>query len=123
ADGVAYLDGTSLSPMSVLERRARGLASIPEDRIARGLAPGSSVAENLVATRLDDPRYVRNGLLDLKAIKANAEKLIERFSIRVGGPGAAVSTLSGGNMQKVVVARELSEQPRLLLVNQPTRGV
>jgi ABC-type uncharacterized transport system ATPase subunit len=123
ADGVAYLDGTSLSPLSVLERRARGLASIPEDRIARGLASGSSVAENLVATRLDDPRYVRNGLLDLKAIKANAEKLIERFSIRVGGPGAAVSTLSGGNMQKVVVARELSEQPRLLLVNQPTRGV
>ena len=51
------------------------------------------------------------------------ERLIERFSIRVGGPHAAVATLSGGNMQKVVVARELSEQPKLLLVSQPTRGV
>jgi simple sugar transport system ATP-binding protein len=66
---------------------------------------------------------VRGGLLDLKAIKANAQRLIEQFSIRVGGPGYAVGTLSGGNMQKVVVARELSEQPKLLLVNQPTRGV
>ncbi|UXN72525.1 ATP-binding cassette domain-containing protein [Devosia sp. A8/3-2] len=123
ADGVAYLDGKSTAPLSIPERRAGGLASIPEDRLARGLATGASVAENLVATRLDDKRYVRNGLLDLKAIKANAEKLIERFSIHVGGPGAAVGTLSGGNMQKVVVARELSEQPKLLLVNQPTRGV
>jgi len=62
-------------------------------------------------------------MLDLKAIKANAQKLIDRFSIRVGGPGIAVGTLSGGNMQKVVVARELSEQPKILLVAQPTRGV
>lgn len=109
--------------LSVLQRRGLGLASIPEDRIAEGLATGASVGENLVATRLDDPRFVRNGLLDLKAIKANAVKLIEQFSIRVGGPASAVGTLSGGNMQKVVVARELAEQPKLLLVNQPTRGV
>ena len=117
---IASQDATGLS---VLERRGLGLASIPEDRIAEGLATGASVAENLVATKLNDTRYVRNGLLDLKAIKANATKLIERFSIRVGGPSYAVGTLSGGNMQKVVVARELAEQPKLLLVNQPTRGV
>jgi simple sugar transport system ATP-binding protein len=107
----------------VLERREQGLASIPEDRIARGLATGATIAENLIATRLADKRFVRNGLLDLKAMKTNALSLIERFSIRSGGPGYAVGTLSGGNMQKVVVARELSEQPKLLLVNQPTRGV
>ncbi|MDB5585345.1 MAG: transporter ATP-binding protein [Devosia sp.] len=123
ADGVAYLNAESLGRMSVLQRRAKGLASIPEDRIAQGLATGASVAENLVATKLADPRFVRHGLLDLKAIKAHAEKLIEQFSIRVGGPKFAVGTLSGGNMQKVVVARELAEQPKLLLVNQPTRGV
>jgi len=123
ADGVAYLNEQNLGRMSVLERRSAGLASIPEDRIAQGLATGASVAENLVATKLADTRFVRNGLLDLKAIKANAEKLIEQFSIRVDGPKSAVGTLSGGNMQKVVVARELAEQPKLLLVNQPTRGV
>ena len=62
-------------------------------------------------------------MLNLKAIKANANALIDRFSVRVGGPGQVVATLSGGNMQKVVVARELAEQPKLLLVSQPTRGV
>jgi simple sugar transport system ATP-binding protein len=123
ADGTIKLADDELTGLSVLERRWRGLASIPEDRLAEGLAPGGSVAENLVATKLSDKRFVRNGLLDLEAIKSNAQKLIERFSIRVPGPRTAVQTLSGGNMQKVVVARELSEQPRLLLVNQPTRGV
>jgi simple sugar transport system ATP-binding protein len=123
AGGDVVVGGASILPLGVLARRGRGMASIPEDRIAQGLAAGASVAENLVATRLDDRRFVRRGLLDLGAIRANAERLIERFSIRVGGPNAAVGTLSGGNMQKVVVARELSEQPKVLLVSQPTRGV
>jgi simple sugar transport system ATP-binding protein len=123
AAGSALLDGKSIGPLSVLQRREIGIAHIPEDRIAQGLAGGASVAENLVATKLADPRYVRRGLLDLKAIRANAEKLIARYSVRVGSPKQAVGTLSGGNMQKVVVARELAEQPKLLLVSQPTRGV
>jgi len=123
ASGEIRLKGENIVPLGVLDRRGRGIASIPEDRLAEGLAPGATVAENLVATRLDDPRFVRRGILDLRAIKANAVVLIERFSIRVGGPAFAVETLSGGNMQKVVVARELAQQPDLLLVNQPTRGV
>jgi ABC-type uncharacterized transport system ATPase subunit len=123
AAGQIKVEGAEVSTLSVLDRREQGLASIPEDRLAKGLAPGATVAENLVATRLSDPRFVRRGLLDLKAIREAAVALIDRFSIRVGGPDFAVSTLSGGNMQKVVVARELAEQPRVLLVNQPTRGV
>jgi simple sugar transport system ATP-binding protein len=122
-DGRILVANADIVPLSVLQRREIGIASIPEDRIAEGLATGASVAENIVATRLKDRRYVRNGLLDLRAIKANAIKLIEQFSIRVNGPSVPVGTLSGGNMQKVVVARELSEQPKLLLVSQPTRGV
>ena len=123
AGGEIMVANENIVPLTVLERRGLGIASIPEDRIAEGLATGASVAENLVATRLKDRQFVRGGLLDLKAIRANAVKLIEQFSIRVGGPAIAVGTLSGGNMQKVVVARELSEQPKLLLVAQPTRGV
>ena len=123
AGGDVALGGVSLGRLTVLERRAMGVANIPEDRIAQGLAGGASVAENLVATKLGDRRFVRMGLLNLKAIKANAQALIDRFSVRVGGPGQPVSTLSGGNMQKVVVARELAEQPKLLLVSQPTRWV
>jgi simple sugar transport system ATP-binding protein len=123
AGGTIAVANENIVPLSVLERRSRGIAGIPEDRLAEGLATGASVAENLVATRLREPRFVRRGLLDLRAIRANAQKLIEQFSIRVSGPAAAVGTLSGGNMQKVVVARELAEQPKLLLVSQPTRGV
>ena len=121
--GDIAIAGESILPLGVAARRRRGMASIPEDRLAEGLATGATVAENLVATRLDDARFVRHGLLDLRQIRANAERLIERYSVRVGGPAASVATLSGGNMQKVVVARELSEQPRVLLVSQPTRGV
>ena len=123
AAGEIRVANENIVPMTVLERRSRGIASIPEDRLAEGLASGASVSENIVATRLRDKSFVRGGLLDLKAIKANAAALIERFSIRVGGPGVPVGTLSGGNMQKVVVARELAQQPKLLLVSQPTRGV
>ena len=121
--GDIAIAGESILPLGVAARRRRGMASIPEDRMAEGLATGATVAENLVATRLDDARFVRHGLLDLRQIRANAERLIERYSVRVGGPAASVATLSGGNMQKIVVARELSEQPRVLLVSQPTRGV
>jgi simple sugar transport system ATP-binding protein len=123
AGGTVTLDGQDIAPLPVLQRRARGIASIPEDRIATGLATPATIAENLVATRLSDPRFARGGRLNLRAIAQNATDLIARFSIRASGPHVAAGTLSGGNMQKVVVARELSEQPRLLLVNQPTRGV
>ncbi|WP_210529281.1 ABC transporter ATP-binding protein [Rubellimicrobium arenae] len=123
AAGSVRLGGQEIGTLDVPARRALGVANIPEDRIATGLATGATVAENLVATRLGDRRFVRRGLLDRRAIRGEARRLIDRLSIRVGGPDAPVGTLSGGNMQKVVVARELAEQPRLLLVNQPTRGV
>lgn len=123
AAGTVSVAGRDIGPLTIRDRRAMGIASIPEDRIATGLAASATIAENLVATRLSDRRFVRGGLLDLKAVAANATQLIERFSIHAGGPHVAASTLSGGNMQKVVVARELAQQPQLLLVNQPTRGV
>ncbi|WP_085787240.1 ABC transporter ATP-binding protein [Ketogulonicigenium robustum] len=123
AGGRITLAGQVLDGQSVLQRRASGVASIPEDRLAEGLAPQSTIAENLIATRLQDDRFVRRGLLDLKAMRANAVAAIQHFAIRAGGPDFTANTLSGGNMQKVVVARELARQPALLLVNQPTRGV
>ena len=121
--GEILVAGVDMRAFSIGERRARGIANIAENRIAQGLAIGASVAENLVATKLNDPRFVRRGLLDRTAIRGIAENLIEAYSIRVEGPDAHVGALSGGNMQKVVVARELSDPPTVLLVNQPTRGV
>ncbi|MBN9434700.1 MAG: ABC transporter ATP-binding protein [Bosea sp.] len=121
--GSVELNGVDIVAVPVDQRRDAGLAHIPEDRIATGSAGGASVAENIVATELENERFVRHGLLDLGAIRKHAVELIERFSVRVSGPDAAIGTLSGGNMQKVVVARELSSDPKLLLVSHPTRGV
>jgi simple sugar transport system ATP-binding protein len=123
AGGSVTVEGVDIGAFPVLSRRGMGIASIPEDRIATGLATAATIAENLVATRLADGRFARGGRLDLREIARNATDLIARFSIRAGGPHVPAGMLSGGNMQKVVVARELSEQPKLLLVNQPTRGV
>ncbi|MEM9578417.1 MAG: ABC transporter ATP-binding protein [Pseudomonadota bacterium] len=123
AGGNITLNGTDLVGRSVLERRELGISHIPPDRLAEGLAEGASIRENIAASWLNDSRFVRKGILDLRAQTTFAEKLKDRFSIKADSVRALVGSLSGGNMQKVVVARELAETPDLLLVNQPTRGV
>src|SRR5690606_15661297 len=82
-----------------------------------------SIAENLILVTVERPPFTRRGLLDGKAIREHARKLVGQFGIRTPSVDAPVTTLSGGNAQKVVVARELSHQPKVLLVAQPTRGV
>ncbi|MEM9581014.1 MAG: ABC transporter ATP-binding protein [Pseudomonadota bacterium] len=123
SDGTITLGGADLDGLSVLDRRELGLSHIPPDRLSQGLAEGASIRENIAASWLTDPRFVRKGILNLGAQAAFAEKLRKRFSIKAGSVGDMVGSLSGGNMQKVVVARELAQTPKLLLVNQPTRGV
>lgn len=122
-EGSIRLHDHDITHLRVAQRRAKGMAIIPEDRLAEGLAVGSSIAENLAATRLNTRAFVSRGLLRLAAIKAQARQQIARFSIKATGSDVDVGTLSGGNMQKVVIARELAERPALLLVSQPTRGV
>jgi len=104
------------SPATVM---AAGVGRIPEDRHA-SLVLDLSVAVNLALEHLDD--FVRGGRLDRSAIRRHAQGLIERFAIRAG-PDDRVRTLSGGNIQKVLLARVLSRDPRLVVVSQPTRGL
>jgi ABC-type uncharacterized transport system ATPase subunit len=103
--------------------REAGVAHIPEDRLKNGSATELSVAENLIVDRYYKPPYTVRGALSLRAIRQNAQRLIERFNIVAKSPETPLSALSGGNMQKVVLARELSASPRLLIAAQPTRGV
>ncbi|MEV6065662.1 ABC transporter ATP-binding protein [Nocardia sp. NPDC052001] len=120
--GEFHLDGTDLTRATPAVRTAHGLGVIPEDRHHEGCVPAMSVAENLTLGRLRDFR--RRGLLDRKAIAATAAHAIDTYAIKASSPGAAMSTLSGGNQQKVVVARELAIDPlRCLLAAQPTRGL
>ncbi len=111
---------TNRSPKTI---RQLGVGYIPEDRRERGLVLTYSVADNLILGIEDKPPYSHAGVLDPPKIRENARRLIPEFDIRPPRDDVAVGTLSGGNQQKVVLAREFSETPRLLIAAQPTRGL
>lgn len=96
---------------------------MPEDRTEDGLVAGFSVAENLILDRSDDPAFSRAGTLRRGALDEFARARIKEYDIRTQGPETPAGTLSGGNQQKVVIAREMSRDLRLLVAAQPTRGV
>src|SRR5690606_25399288 len=120
--GTVTLDGVDLTTATPAQRTAAGLAVIPEDRHTEGMIAELSIAENLAMPRLR--RYRRWGLLDRTAMRADAAAAIAEYSIRAPGPDAPIGSLSGGNQQKVVLARELStEGLRAVVAAQPTRGL
>ena len=121
--GVIALDGKDLTHSNPRERHQMGMAHIPEDRQRQGLVGGLSVAENLVLTRYHDDQFSHGVIVDWEAADAIAETLITEYDIRTPNKETAVGTLSGGNQQKVIVARELSRDLRLTIAAQPTRGV
>jgi simple sugar transport system ATP-binding protein len=109
-----------LSPRALVEM---GVACIPSDRHRRGMVSDFSVAENLALATYDRAPYAHGPLLDLAAITRSARDLVRRFDVRTPDVSTPARFLSGGNQQKMVVARELSRSSRLLLAAQPTRGV
>ena len=122
-EGSISLDGTELVGKSVHEILGEGVGFVPEDRKIDGLVGGFSVAENLILDRSSDPAFARAGTLRRSALDSFARDRITEYDIRTQGPQTAAGTLSGGNQQKVVIAREMSRDLRLLVVAQPTRGV
>jgi simple sugar transport system ATP-binding protein len=121
--GTISIGGDPIADLSTDEILGLGVGYVPEDRLHDGLVGGFSVAENLVLDMHDGPPFARRGVLDLKVIRENAEHRVGEFDIRPTDPAAAAGTLSGGNQQKVVLARELSRPLRLLVVAQPTLGL
>jgi ABC-type uncharacterized transport system ATPase subunit len=121
--GSVTVDGHDVTALDVNERLGLGIGFVPEDRTADGLVGPFTVAENLVLDMYDRPPFGRGLSIDLEAVADNATKRIEEFDIRTESPDKAASTLSGGNQQKVVLARELSRPLKVLVVSQPTRGL
>ncbi|WP_269466647.1 ABC transporter ATP-binding protein [Tessaracoccus aquimaris] len=119
--GTIDLDGVDITRAKPARTLKAGLGFVPEDRHRDGFVGEFSIAENLVLDNLD--QYSRLGALNLKAIAANAEERVTEFDIRCTSYTQPVRALSGGNQQKVVLARELSRPLSLLLASQPTRGV
>ena len=122
AVGAVTLFGAPLQPSPRSVVRA-GIGRIPEDRHHEGVVGSLTIAENLVLETLDDPAVQRWGFLRFSAIQDHARALIAAFDVRCPGPDAPVRLLSGGNIQKVILARELGREPRLILANQPARGL
>ena len=121
--GTIHLDNENLVGMSTKRILRSGVGYIPEDRSLDGVVREFSVAENLVLDTYDRPPYGNAFRLNPGAIASSARDRVEQFDIRTSSPDSAVSTLSGGNQQKVVVAREMSRPLRLFIAAQPTRGV
>ena len=115
------IDGVAVGHLNPQQRRRLGLYSVPEERLGRGAVPEHSLALNLLLTR--DIGVGPGGWLNRTALQQGAQALIERFRIQASGPQALARSLSGGNLQKYIVGREMDAQPRLLLVSQPTWGV
>ncbi|WAA64959.1 ABC transporter ATP-binding protein [Microbacterium oxydans] len=122
-EGSIQLDGKELVGRSVRAILDAGVGFVPEDRTEDGLVAGFSVAENLILDRSDDPAFSRAGTLRRSALDEFARARIAEYDIRTQGPETPAGTLSGGNQQKVVIAREMSRDLRLLVAAQPTRGV
>jgi len=121
--GSISIDGKDIAGLDVDARLALGVGFVPEDRLHDGLVGDYSVAENLVLDLYKRPPYGRRFSIDLAAVNANAEHRISEFDVRTQSASASASTLSGGNQQKVVLAREMSRPLKLLIVSQPTRGL
>jgi len=113
-------DATNRTPLEIINR---GVAYIPPDRQQTGLVLAFSVKENLIGKSYFEEPISKNGVFQKNAIKSFADKAIQDYDVRCPGPEEKAKNLSGGNQQKVVLARELSSKPDLLIAAQPTRGL
>ena len=122
--GDVLFNGSSLIHKSTAQMRAMGIRHIPEDRLKTGASLKATIKENFIIDRTDRQAFVSTaGFLDWKNIGTHSQKLIDHFGVVAQGPDTLVGNLSGGNMQKIVVARELSSKHSCLLVLHPTRGL
>jgi ABC-type uncharacterized transport system ATPase subunit len=121
--GNITLNNVSITRASNRQHRTAGMAVIPEDRTHQGLSLPSTLDENIIATRYHAAPFSAWGILRPGRMRKFARQAIQQFDIRVRGPNVRLRTLSGGNAQKVVIARELAESPEVLIAAQPTRGL
>lgn len=122
--GNIWFKEKDITHLSIRERNLNGMTHIPEDRHKHGLVLDYTMAENLILKSYFKESFQKNGILKFNEINTNADDLIERFDIRSGqGSKTTVRSMSGGNQQKVIVAREIKEDPDLLIAVQPTRGL
>jgi general nucleoside transport system ATP-binding protein len=120
------VQGQKAGKLGPARRRALGLHFVPEERLGRGAVPALSLARNLMLTRKEAVTaggWLRGGWLKGRQLQAQAQRIIARYQVKAGGPQASAKSLSGGNLQKFIMGREIDAKPALLIVSQPTWGV
>ncbi|MDF2520039.1 MAG: transporter ATP-binding protein [Clostridia bacterium] len=122
-DGEVLFNDKNIRSMNVKALRKSGMSYIPEDRMTQGVAASAAISENLAANRYESQEIKSGILMDVKKLSKLANKLVEDYDIVCKSIAQKVESLSGGNIQKVVVARECSIEPDILIAEQPTRGV
>jgi general nucleoside transport system ATP-binding protein len=123
AGGTVHFDGQNITQASVRQRHRAGIAHIPEDRQRAGIIANFTVAENLVLNSYYDKRFSHGPVMDWDAVNRNSAAAAAAFDVRTPSVFEAAGHLSGGNQQKLIVARELSRDTKLLIAAQPTRGL
>ncbi len=118
-----FMDGTDISAYGPTERRQKGLSFVPEERNGHAAVPGMRLSENALLTSYSQPDAVKMGVINKPFARQKAAKIAEIFDVRRPSEDPMASALSGGNLQKFVVGREIIKNPRLLVVSQPTWGV
>ena len=121
--GHIFLNGEEITHKKTRQITERGVGHIPQDRHKHGLVLDFTVGENMVLQTYYQKPYSRNGLLNHKVIADKAEQLIQEFDVRTPSQNIPIRSLSGGNQQKVVIAREIDRSPDLFIAAQPTRGL
>ncbi|MBK5106814.1 MAG: ABC transporter ATP-binding protein [Anaerolineales bacterium] len=121
--GKVILDGNDITHTSSLQRWELGMGYIPADRINVGSIADFSLVENTAMNYFFDPAYLQRGTLDYSKLRELTEEMIEKFDVATPGPETTAKSLSGGNLQKVILARVLSRNPRLVIAHLPTQGL
>ncbi len=115
------LDGANISHLHAGERRKLGMAYVPEERLGRGAVPDMSLTENTLLTHSEG--FIKNGLVDWPSIKDYTSKLIAKYKVKCHGEFSEAKSLSGGNLQKFIMGREIGQNPKVLICAHPTWGV
>jgi simple sugar transport system ATP-binding protein len=115
-------DGTNVDTFNPMKRRRLGLSFVPEDRLGRGAVPDMSLTENTLLTSFDS-NLLHKGFIKVKAVAALAHEIIRKYNVKTPNTSATAASLSGGNLQKFIVGREVEQAPKLLIMAHPTWGV
>ena len=121
--GTISFMGKDMTRATVRQRRESGFAHVPEDRLIMGLNLWTNLDENVVVTSYQRPPFSRHGVFSYQSVRGLAQRIVDSFQVKSARVGEPIKTLSGGNLQKIVLGRELEGDPRLIVANQPTRGL